>query len=205
MFVQRGQFGAARARYQRVDVTSRVEGANPHQLVAILYDELLQALDAMSVAATKKDYMQRGERQARAAAARLAQHSTGTLRRNLSYDAQGTSADRALAPAGTATEPGIWDDGQRTYLRYPGNRRPPMPYQVLANGTEAVVGQNTNPDPTTNGNILVLHGVFPMLRLRDGDLVLCVVNRAYDPQGANPGTNTISPDVIRVSREGGRG
>ncbi|HEY0116991.1 MAG TPA: flagellar export chaperone FliS [Allosphingosinicella sp.] len=71
MFVSRGQFGAgqfgaARARYQRVDVTSRVEGADPHQLVSILYDELIKSLDAMAAAVAKNDYMQRGERQARA-------------------------------------------------------------------------------------------------------------------------------------------
>jgi flagellar protein FliS len=66
MYVARGQFGAARARYQRVDVASRVEGANPHQLVAILYDELLQSLDAMAAAMARADINQRGERQARA-------------------------------------------------------------------------------------------------------------------------------------------
>lgn len=66
MYVARGQFGAARARYQRVDVASRVEGADPHQLVAILYDELLQSLDAMAVAVARGDLNQRGERQARA-------------------------------------------------------------------------------------------------------------------------------------------
>jgi flagellar protein FliS len=66
MYVARGQFGAARARYQRVDVASRVEGADPHQLVAILYEELLQSLDAMTVAMARGDLNQRGERQARA-------------------------------------------------------------------------------------------------------------------------------------------
>lgn len=66
MYAMRGQFGTARARYQRVDVTSRVEGADPHQLVAILYDELIKSLEAMAVAVAKNDYMQRGERQARA-------------------------------------------------------------------------------------------------------------------------------------------
>jgi flagellar protein FliS len=65
MFVARGQFGAARARYQRVDTASRVEGADPHELVTILYDELLKSLDAMLVAASRGDYVQRGERQAR--------------------------------------------------------------------------------------------------------------------------------------------
>lgn len=149
---------------------------------------------------------QRVEREERTAAARLVQAgANGTVFRNVNYDGQGTAADiAALAPARSATEPAMWDDGQRTFLRYPGNRRPPMPYQVIPDGTpggtEALVGQSTNPDPTTNGNILVLHGVFPMVRLRDGDSVLCIVNRAYDPTGANPGTGTVSPDVLRVSR-----
>ena len=66
MYAMRGQFGMAKARYQRVDVASRVEGATPHQLVTILYDELLKALDAMSAAMARGDYVQRGERQARA-------------------------------------------------------------------------------------------------------------------------------------------
>lgn len=66
MYAMRGQFGMAKARYQRVDVASRVEGANPHQLVVILYDELLKALDAMAAAMARSDYVQRGERQARA-------------------------------------------------------------------------------------------------------------------------------------------
>ncbi len=145
---------------------------------------------------------QRVEREERAAAARLVQAAAiGTLAANEAYDAQGTAEDRtALAPARSATGPAMWDDGQRTFLRYPGNRRPPMPYQVMPDRTEAVVGQSTNPDPTTNGNILVLHGVFPMLRLRDGDNMLCIVNRAYDPTGANPGSGTVSPDVLRVPR-----
>ncbi len=66
MYVAKGQFGAARARYQQVDVVSRVEGADPHALVTILYEELLKALDAMAVAAARKDFTQRGEKQARA-------------------------------------------------------------------------------------------------------------------------------------------
>jgi flagellar secretion chaperone FliS len=66
MYVAKGQFGAARARYQAVDVVSRVESADDHGLVAILYEELLKALDAMAVAAARKDFGQRGERQAKA-------------------------------------------------------------------------------------------------------------------------------------------
>jgi flagellar secretion chaperone FliS len=66
MFVPRGQFGLARARYQNVDLRSRIEGASPHQLVAILFEEALRALDAMAAAAERGDFVQRGERQSKA-------------------------------------------------------------------------------------------------------------------------------------------
>lgn len=66
MLMRHGQFGAARARYQSVDMTSRIEGASPHGLVAILFDELLKTLDAMAVATRRGDVAQRGTRQARA-------------------------------------------------------------------------------------------------------------------------------------------
>lgn len=66
MYMRHGQFGAARARYQSIDMTSRIEGATPHGLVAILFDELLKALDAMAVAIRRGDIAQRGTRQTRA-------------------------------------------------------------------------------------------------------------------------------------------
>ena len=66
MLMQRGHFKAARAHYQSVDLQSRIEGASPHQLVQIMFEELLKALDAMAVAARRRDFGQRGERQSRA-------------------------------------------------------------------------------------------------------------------------------------------
>lgn len=66
MLMRHGQFGAARARYQSVDMSSRIEGASPHGLVAILFDELLKALDAMAAAVRRGDIAQRGTRQTRA-------------------------------------------------------------------------------------------------------------------------------------------
>jgi flagellar protein FliS len=38
MYMAQSRFGAARARYQNVDLTSRIEGASPHALVAILFE-----------------------------------------------------------------------------------------------------------------------------------------------------------------------
>lgn len=148
----------------------------------------------------------RDVRQARLAAARLRQNVVaGETVRNARYRGQGTAEDRAaLAPASTGAEPAIWDDGQRTFLRYPGNRRVPMVYQVLPDGRGGVVGQSADPDPTTNGTLLTLHGVFPMLRLRDGRAVLCIVNGGFDPTGQNPGTGTTNPDVVRELAPEGR-
>jgi flagellar protein FliS len=68
MYVSRGKFSAASASYKSVDLVSRIEGASPHQLVQVMYEELLKALDAMAVAARRNDFTQRGERQSRALA-----------------------------------------------------------------------------------------------------------------------------------------
>lgn len=62
---QYGRFRAGTARYQSVDISSRIEGATPHRLVQIMYEELLKALDAMAFATARGDYVQRGEHQAK--------------------------------------------------------------------------------------------------------------------------------------------
>ena len=58
---QYSRFRAGTARYQSVDISSRIEGATPHRLVQIMYEELLKALDAMAFATARGDYVQRGE------------------------------------------------------------------------------------------------------------------------------------------------
>ena len=63
---QYGKFRAGTARYQSVDIASRIEGATPHQLVQIMYEELLKALDAMAFATARGDYVQRGQQQSKA-------------------------------------------------------------------------------------------------------------------------------------------
>ncbi len=42
-------YGAAKARYATIDLSSKVEGASPHQLISILYEELIKTLDTMAV------------------------------------------------------------------------------------------------------------------------------------------------------------
>jgi flagellar protein FliS len=65
MYMAQAQFGAARARYQSIDIASRIEGASPHTLVAIMFEELLKALDTMAAAIRQKDIVKRGRTQAR--------------------------------------------------------------------------------------------------------------------------------------------
>ena len=62
---QYGKFRAGTARYQSVDISSRIEGATPHRLVQIMYEELLKALDAMAFATARGDYVQRGQQQSK--------------------------------------------------------------------------------------------------------------------------------------------
>jgi flagellar secretion chaperone FliS len=42
-------YAAAKARYNTIDLASRVEGATPHQLISVLYDEVRKALDTLAV------------------------------------------------------------------------------------------------------------------------------------------------------------
>lgn len=139
--------------------------------------------------------------QAQAVADRLTQVQQSVTGRNVAYDGQGTDADRAaLAPTAPAGLDAMWDDGQRTFLRYPGNRSVPLAYQVMPDGSESVIGQSTVVDSATKGSLLIIHSVVPMLRLRDGNSVLCITNNAYDPVGHRTGTGTVDPGVVRQVR-----
>ena len=54
--------------YRSVDVTSKVEGASPHRLVSILYEELILALATMRQSIRRGDAARRNEAGARAVA-----------------------------------------------------------------------------------------------------------------------------------------
>ena len=78
------------AHYRAMDVTARVEGASPHRLVAILYEELLVAIASAAAAVRAADFGRRGEQQARAL------KLVAALRDGLDYAAGGEVA-RTLA------------------------------------------------------------------------------------------------------------
>ncbi|MCK8786562.1 TrbG/VirB9 family P-type conjugative transfer protein [Roseomonas sp. NAR14] len=143
------------------------------------------AASARRQAAAARAAEARAQREAQAARDRLAT-AAAPAAANWRYDGQG---DRGLAPSET------WDDGQSTFLRFPGNRRIPAIFAVLPDGREAAVNYSASAD-----GLVTVHGVLAALRLRDGNRVLCIFNRAYDPTGRNPGTGTTRADVVREVR-----
>lgn len=68
MYMGQQQPMKALRRYAAVDTGSRVEGATPHQLVRVLFDELLLALETSALAMRAGDRHKSVDRQTRALA-----------------------------------------------------------------------------------------------------------------------------------------
>lgn len=65
MYLEPLKLGAARS-YRNVDLSSRIEGASAHSLVAILFEELLKSMDLLILCMRRNDWTQRAQRQGRA-------------------------------------------------------------------------------------------------------------------------------------------
>lgn len=102
---------------------------------------------------------------------------------NYRYVAQG---DTNLVPDRT------WDDGQSTFLHFPGSVRIPAVYVIAPDGKEAIT------DYSVKDGLITISQSARMFRLRDGDTVLNLWNQGWNPVGTNPGTGTTSPNVIRT-------
>lgn len=87
MYKSFGNYGRAGAQYRQIDVTTRVEGASPHRLVAILYEELLGTIATMGQAIRIGDIIRRGESLSRALAI------VGGLEAGLDFTKGGDVAD----------------------------------------------------------------------------------------------------------------
>ena len=96
----------------------------------------------------------------------------------------------------------IFDDGRFTYLRFPGNRAVPAVFQVLDDGSEALLNARMEDE------LLVADRVSRRLMLRAGSAVVGVWNDAYNLDGIAPAGGTTVPGVQRVlkadSSHGGR-
>jgi type IV secretion system protein VirB9 len=134
------------------------------------------------------------ETKRKAEQAEIALHQAESAKaHNNHYVAQGDLSIGPLPP--DPAKDAIWDDGYTTTLTFPGNMRIPAIYTRLDDKkTDAQVNGIT----VESGGVVRIHGTFSFLRLRDGDLTLCIFNRAYSAVGNNPGTGTISPSVDRT-------
>jgi flagellar protein FliS len=65
MFGAPSRYAARGARYRDIDVAARVEGATPHGLVLIMFDELLKGIDTLGAADGAQDQPRRNAAQAR--------------------------------------------------------------------------------------------------------------------------------------------
>ena len=130
------------------------------------------------------------------AASRRQAAEAGAVERNFALsDAAGPRNWRYSAQGAAALEPAtVYDDGRETYLRFEGNREIPAVYLVAADGTESLVPKDVR------GELVVVHAIGRELRLRQGAVVTCLFNEAFDPAGVNHGTNTTSPIVARTTR-----
>jgi len=106
--------------------------------------------------------------------------------RNWHYIAQG---DRTLLPLE------VFDNGYSTVFRFPGNVRIPSIFVINPDGKEAT------PNYAVKGDLVQVESVARSWRLRDGQTVLAIWNRAFDPVGKNPGTQTTSANVQRIVRD----
>jgi len=106
--------------------------------------------------------------------------------RNWHYVAQG---DRSILPLE------VFDNGFSTVFRFPGNVRIPSVFVINPDGREATANY------AVKGDLVQVDSVARGWRLRDGQTVLCIWNRAFDPVGQNPETGTTSPNVQRVVKE----
>ncbi len=80
----------ARNQYKSLELASRVEGASPHALVGILYDELLRSLDVLGAA------LRQGRDIAREPSAARARSILTALSASLDFD-QGGGVAQTLA------------------------------------------------------------------------------------------------------------
>ncbi len=86
----------------------------------------------------------------------------------------------------------VFDDGRFTYLRFPGNREVPAVFQVLGDGSEALLNTRMDDD------LLVIDRVSRKLVLRAGQAVVSLHNDSFDVDGVPPEEGTTVPGVQRV-------
>ena len=154
---------------------------------------------ALAQATVELTYLYPDEDDSRKAAAARASHIQaeladvyGTGPRNTAYRRSDGEKDRAIAPLN------VWDDYRFTYFRFPENGVLPTLYVMNESGQEMVVNAVVL---GRDHNILAAQMTAREWRIRYGQLVIGVVNDAYNPSLGGAANGTISPAVRRVARD----
>jgi len=112
------------ATYRRVDLAGRTTGADPHQLVALLYEECVSALRSAAWAAEKRQFAVKSERLSRATAVLFA------LEAGLDFD-RGGEVSRTLA---------TFYHGLRQQIVQASLGSNPVPFRDAADSLEEIAG-----------------------------------------------------------------
>ncbi|ACB33137.1 Conjugal transfer protein TrbG/VirB9/CagX [Leptothrix cholodnii SP-6] len=91
----------------------------------------------------------------------------------------------------------VFDDGRFTYLKFPGQREVPAAFQVLGDGSEALV--NTRME----GDLMVIDRVARRFVLRAGSAVVGLWNEGFDLDSPSSGSGTTVPGVSRALKAEG--
>lgn len=90
----------------------------------------------------------------------------------------------------------VFDDGARTYFKFPNNRPIPTLFQTGADGSEEMVNVRMDAD-----DLLVADRVARRFVLRLGRSVASITNEAFDIDGVPPADGTAVPGVARVIKQ----
>lgn len=91
----------------------------------------------------------------------------------------------------------VFDDGRFTYLKFPGQRDVPTAFQVLGDGSEALV--NTR----IEGDLMVIDRVARRFVLRAGSAVVGLWNEGFDLDSPSSSSGTTVPGVSRALKAEG--
>lgn len=83
-----------------------------------------------------------------------------------------------------------WDDGRLTYLKFRANSDFPLVYRVTTEG-ESLLNSHVE------GQVLVIHGIYPKFILRAGQAVVGIYNERYTGGAAVPPPATTIPGLQR--------
>ena len=152
--------------------------APPFYLVRFKYSADVQARRATEA-------VSRADGQKAREADRVLARDATVLGRNYAYAIQG---DAEFEPDE------VYDNGKVTTFRFKGATELPAIYLGLDDGKDELVPKSVD------GELVTVHAVAKKFVLRRGDLVMCVFNEHFVPEGVEPGTKTTSPNVVRLTK-----